>query len=343
MRKYNYAPVGAADNFEAWIYDENSTDVIAKIMQTSALESLAHGESMGAAVKDLPRGGGFSVGGVAKGGTYTQSTGVQDSLTIIARKLGGYEIINEEDFNDPKVDVLAGKRRDAARTLAVYVDNSAFATTAAASFQTGPTSVNYDSVYRAVRTNGDSSSIESGYVADDNYAACTTTNFKATLTSAAQGYGVLDLWLAKYEESEFFEEDNTYVVASHKFRSLLRNVKDGQGNPYLIARDGSGLAGRIQYDLFGYPTVWSRGLRTSAVSTDTPTGNPLLIVGSRRQLIRGDALLAGNIPVDQPGFALQRGRDGIGFLADQAYMKAAVRRGFKVGTRLAHSVLEVTP
>jgi hypothetical protein len=242
------------------------------------------------------------------------------------------------------VDVLAGKRQDAARTLAVYFDNSAFATTAAESFQTGTSSVNYTSVYRALRTNGDSNSIESGYTADDNYHTITTTNMKATLSGGTTGFGLLDAWLATYEESEFFEEDNTYVVASHKFRSLFRNVKDGQGNPLLIPRygDGSAIAGRVQYDLFGYPTVWSRGLRTSAVSTDTPTGNPLLFIGNRRQLIKGVASLDGNIPADQPGFALQRGRDGIGFLADQAYLKAAIRRGFKVGTRLAHSVLEVT-
>ncbi len=243
------------------------------------------------------------------------------------------------------MDVLAGKRQDATRTLAVYLDNSAFATTAAVNFQTGTSSVNYTSVYRALRTNGDASSIEATYTADDNYTTVTTTNMKATLSGGTTGYGALDSWLAKYEESEFFEEDNTYVVASHKFRSLLRGVKDGQGNPLLVPRygEGSAIAGRLQYDILGYPTVWSRGLRTSAVSTDTPTGNPLLFIGNRRQLIKGVASLDGNIPADQPGFALQRGRDGIGFLNDQAYLKAAVRRGFVVGTRLAHSVLEVTP
>jgi hypothetical protein len=182
-------------------------------------------------------------------------------------------------------------------------------------------------------------------VADDNYLSVTVANMKATLSGATTGFGLLDQLLAKYEQSEFFDEENTYVVASHRFRTLLRNVKDGQGNPYLIRREtGDGIARRPLYDIFGYNTVWTRGANTSAaVNTTGTTGNPLLIIGNSRMLIRGDASLAPGIPASQPGFSYQNSRDGIGFLNDQGYMKAAVRRGFAVGTRLAHAVLEVTP
>lgn len=335
----NYMPLGAAENVENWIFDEHSAAVIEKIMQTSALEQLGRSEPMGAAVKTVNRDGGFTVGSVAKGGTYGLSTSDNDTVELTARKLGGAQQINDEDLQDPSVDVLAVKRRGAARSLAIYTDNSAFGTSAAENFVGG---VNFTSVYRAVRTNGDATSVESSYVADDNYTSVTAANFVAAY-AAGTGFDKLNDWLAKYEESDYFDEENTFVVASPAFRKYLRGVKDADGNPLLIPRVvGSSLNDRPRYDVLGYNTVWSKGARTSAVSTQNPQGRPLLIIGNREMLIRGDAKLAPHIPAGQPGFALQRSAVGSGFLTDTSYMKAAIRRGFRVGTRLAFSVLEVT-
>lgn len=337
-------PLGSGeDDLGGWVYDEHSADVIEKILQTSAFEQLARPEPMQARVKTVPRGGGFQVATVAAGGAYTLGTGLHDDITLTARKVGGALKLNDEDVNDvlSGIDPLRVKRHDATRTLALFMDNAAFATTAAENGTTVP----YTSLYKFLRSNGDAGSIEAGYNADDNYLSCTVANFKAALSGSTTGFGKLDSLLALHEESEFFEEDQVYLVASVKFRSLLRNVKDASGNPYLIPRptSGSAIAATPQYDLFGYHTVWTRGARTSAVATDSPGGNPLLFIGNRNLLIRGEAQLESWIPSSSPGFAFQDSRNGIGFLNDQSYMKAAVRRAMSVGTRQAHAVLEILP
>ncbi len=337
MSEYTFGPVGAIDNFEAWIYDENDARVIQKNLQTSAVELVGRPEPMGAAVKRVPRGGGFTVAAVAKGGTYAVGTTSNDDIELVARKVGGSEQISDEDLNDPKVDVLLPLRRAAATALATFFDNACLGTSAAGN----GTTVLYDSVLRAVRTNGDASSIESSYTADDNYATATKTNFVATLSGATTGYGLLSDWLAKYEESEFFDEENSFVVAHPKLKNLLRNVKDGQGNPMLVPLGT--VNDRPSYGILGYQTIWSRGARVTAVSTQNPTtGNPLLIIGNREHLIRGDAQLQPWIPASAPGFAFQTSANGAGFDNDTGKMKAAIRRGFKVGIRPAFSVLEIS-
>ena len=48
-------------------------------------------------------------------------------------------------------------------------------------------------------------------------------------------------------------------------------------------------------------------------------------------MIKGMAKLSPQIANANPGFAIQRAGTGIGFLTDEALMKAAMRRGFKVG------------
>jgi HK97 family phage major capsid protein len=337
-RKYSNVPLGAAEDVEDWIYDEHSAKAIEKLMQRSAVELLARPEPMNAAVKTVPRDGGFTVGAVAKGGPYNLSTSDNDDIEITARKIGGAIELNEEDLNDPTVDVLATKRRGATRDLAIFHDNSTLGTSAASNGTTVP----FESLYYAVRHNGDSSSIEASYTADDNYTAVTAANFVANMGSGT-GYNALNDWLGKYEESDFFDEENTFVIASPSFRKLLRGVKDADGNPFLVP-NGS-LNGRVQYDILGYRTVWSMGARKTAVaqtSFNATLNRPLLIIGNRDLLISGKAKIQGNIPAEQPGFALQRANQGIGFLSDKAYMKAAIRRGFRVGTRLGVSLLEVT-
>jgi len=305
-------------------------------METSAVEKLGRSEPMSSAVKNVPRGGGFTVGGVTKGGTYANGVGTNDDVELTARKIGGYTEINEEDLVDPRVDVLAERRQEATRALALYFDNACLGTTAAVDFANG---IAFESVYKAITTNGDSNSIESGYTANDNLTQVTAANFVLAM-AAGTGYNALNDWLGDYEEGDFFDEENTVVFANPAFRRLLRGVKDADGNPFLVP--GVELNKKPSYNILGYQTHWTKGAKTSAVNTQTPEGRPLLIIGNREQLIRGDASLAPNIPVNQPGFALQRSRDGIGFLSDKAYMKAGIRRGFKVGHKAAFSVLEVT-
>jgi hypothetical protein len=54
------------------------------------------------------------------------------------------------------------------------------------------------------------------------------------------------------------------------------------------------------------------------------------------------AKLSPTIATPNPGFALQRANSGVGFLTDEALLKAAMRRGFKVGAVPAFAVFEKT-
>lgn len=324
----------ARDTFEEWIADENASKVLHRIDYGSAVEVLGSPELMASAVKQIPRDGGFTVGNVAKGGTYAESQSTDDKVDLIARKVGGAERVAAEDLVDPFTDVLAAKRYEAARALAINYDNSCLAVTGAMD----GTTVKYHSVYNDLRSNG--SGTTSAYAADANYQAVTNANFIASL-AAGKGYDVLNNAVGNYEEGDYFDEADTIVIANPKFRRLLRNVKDASGNPLLVPRD----AGQLQvggYNVFGYTTFWSRGAKTSAVDSQAPTGNPVLIIANRQLLKRGVSSMPG-IPAGGVGFQLQDPMSGIGFLTDEYVMKAAFRRGFRLLTPFAASLIEVTP
>jgi HK97 family phage major capsid protein len=308
----------ARDTFENWIPDEVGGQAIQAVNQTSAVMQLARPEPMTSDTKHVPRDGGFTVGGVAKGGTYSESESTNDYVELIARKAGGALRVAEEDLNDPSVDVLATKRVAAARELAKFFDNACLATSGAAN----GTTILYTSVYRAVRNTNAATS----YTADEHYLA----------TGGAPNFDDFNDFLGLYEDSEYFDEANTIVIASPSWKKYLRGTRDDDGMP-IFRNDNP-----KQPTLFDYPITWSRGARVSATNAQAPTGNPLLIIGNRDLLIRGPRQLAPQIPAGEPGFALQRAQTGIGFLTDEAVMKAAMRSGFAVGHEKAFAVLEYT-
>jgi hypothetical protein len=324
----------ARDTFEEWIADENSSEVIHKLDVGSAVEALGRPEQMASAVKQIPRDGGFTVGNVAKGSAYAESQSTDDKIDLIARKVGGIERIAAEDLVDTFADPLKAKRYEAARALAINYDNSCLAVTA----DMNGTTIKYESAYRTLRKNG--SGTQAAYVASANYTAVTKANFTAAL-AAGTGYNVLNDTVGLYEEGDFFDESDTIVIAHPAFRRYLRGVKDASGNPLLVPRDG----GEIKvggYNVFGYQTSWSKGAKTSDVDSQSPAGNPILLVCNRRFLVRGVASMPG-IPANGVGFALQSPANGSGFDDDTFKMKAAFRRGFRLTIPFAAAVIEVTP
>lgn len=311
----------ARETFEDWIPIENGDQAIQALNRGSATERIARPERMGSDTKWVPRSGNFAVSAVAKGGSYTETSGVNDYVELIARKAGGVIRVAEEDLLDSPVDVLGTKRVDAARSLGIFFDNATLSTSAA---QNG-TTVLYDSVYRRVRT----ADANVGYVADANYVSGSAT------------YANLSNTMGKVEDSIWFDESQLFVVASPAFRAVFRNIVDLQGRPIFVERQGMG-DGTTPDTLFGQPVQWTMGARVSATNTQAPVGNPLLIIGNRDLLIKGMAKLNPTIASPNPGFALQRANNGIGFLTDEALMKAAMRRGFAVGAPNAFAVFEKT-
>lgn len=313
----------ARDTFEAWIPDELGSKPIVEFGQTSAVEAVASHEPMASDLKRVPRDGGFTVGSVAKGSAYGESTSSNDYVELIARKIGGIERVAEEDLVDPTVDVLETKRIAAANAMARYFDNSTLATTAAGD----GSAVLYTSVYKTIRTAA--AGIPGGnYAADANYIA----------TAGALDYDDISNLLSLVEGSTYVDDARLVIIAHPAFKGFLRTIKNTQGDP--IWRQG--IAGQSPDDVLGYPVRWSRGAKTSAVSTQNPTGNPLMFIGDAARLLVGDATLPG-VPTGGMGSQLQRAATGVGFQTDESLMKVAMRKGFAVGHPTAWAVIEKTP
>jgi HK97 family phage major capsid protein len=305
------------ETFEDWVVPEFATDVIQALARNSATEALARPENMASDTKQVPRTGDFTVAVVAKGAAYGETSGTNDYVEMIARKVGGIFRVAAEDLMDSRVDILATKRVDAARGLAKFFDNATLGVSAASNGGTIP----YTSVYKAVRTSNSATS----YTADDNYTAGSVT------------YANLNSTFMKYEDSEFADDAETFVIAHPAFKGAFRGILDGNDRP--IFQEGTAdFAG----SLFGHTITWSFGARVSGAATQSPTGNPLLIVGNRQLLIKGMAQLSPYVTSSNPGFQLQLPSQGGGFSTDEALLKAAMRRGFTIGTEQAFSVFEKT-
>lgn len=311
----------ARETFEDWIPIEGGDRAIQAMAKASVTERLGRPEPMSSDTKWVPRSGNFAIAAIAKGAAYAETSGTNDYVELIGRKVGGAIRIAEEDLLDSPVDLLATKRVDAARNMAIFFDNATLGSSAAAN----GTTVLYDSVYRRVRT-ADSNV---GYVADANYVSGSAT------------YANLSNTLAKVEDSVWYDPSQLFIAASYVYKSVFRNIVDTSNRPIFVP-NGGGTQDEPRDLLFGVPVEWTMGAKVSATNTAAPTGNPLLIVGNRDLLIRGMAKLSPQITGSNPGFAVQRAKGGIGFLTDEAIMKAAMRRAFAVGAPNAFAVFEKT-
>ena len=308
----------ARETFEDWIPIENADTAIQALNRGSVIERVARPESMASDTKWVPRSGTFAVSSVAKGGSYTETSGTNDYVEIIARKAGGAIRIAEEDLGgDSPVDILQTKKNDAARNMGYFFDNG----TIGCSGTENGTTIPWTSIYKSVRTTDSGVS----YTADANYVSGSAT------------YSNLSATLAKIEDSIWFDEGQVFVVASPVFKQRFREIVDLQGRPIFF--DGGGATPST---LFGYPVNFTIAARVSGTATYAPTGNPLLVFGNRDLAIKGMAKLSPHIASPNPGFAIQRADSGVGFLTDEALMKAAMRRAFKVGAANAFAVFEKT-
>jgi HK97 family phage major capsid protein len=306
------------ETFESWIPTETGDAAIQAMVRASATERLGRPEVMNSDTKQVPRAGEFAIAGIAKGATYGEVSGTNDYVELIARKAGGATRIAEEDLLDSTVDILATKRVAAARNLGKFYDNA----TLACSGTANGTTVLYSAVYKTIRTTDSAA----GYTADDHYV------------SGSASYANLSTAWGHYEDSDWFDEGDTIVIASPAFKAALRGILDTQNRPIFQERATEAGADMI----FGNEVTYSLGCRVSATNTYAPSGNPILIVGSRQLLINGMARLTPEIADANPGFALQRARQGVGFLSDEALLKAAMRRGFALGQPNGASLFELT-
>jgi HK97 family phage major capsid protein len=319
-------------DLEVLIPTEYSAAALTAVMETSVIERVARVETMTSDTKDVPRFGGFTVATVAKGAEYGFSTNIPDLVEMIASKIGGAAKIAEEDLVDTSLgaETMRKYETEAGGALAVHYDHAALGTTAARN----GTTVKYTSLYRTLSQN--QGTPWGPYVAMANITQIELGDWQTNTANAT--LNAINAWLGLYETSLFYDEGSTVVLASPAFKGLFRGLYDTTGQPIFVdARQG----GEPQF--FGYRGLWTRGARTHAVDTQTPTGNPFIVIGNANMLINGRARTSPGMVPGNPGTQWQRAAQGIGFLSDEAIMKAMMRRAFMCAIPQAFSIIEIIP
>jgi HK97 family phage major capsid protein len=301
----------ARNTYEAWIPEEDSSEVITRVNQMSAVEAMASPEPMSSNTKSIPRSAGVGVSLVDKGGAYSEDTSANDDVVLTAKKVGKAIRIAEEDIDDSLADILATKMKDWATSYAKYIDNASLAVTAAPG-----ANVPFASVYYTL-TQTDAAT---GYTANDNIT---------TAASTGVTYDNLSAVLDDVEAGDYFDLSRTVVIAHPSFRGVLRTIKDDQKQPVFV-QGQQGDRGTPD-TLFDLPVRWSLGCRLSATATDAPTGKPILVVANADYLRLGRRSGPESIFID--------GRDGLSALTDESILKMRARRAFNLSHPKAAAVL----
>lgn len=312
----------ARNTMEAWLRDEQGSNVIKRIEYYSVAESKFRSVPMSGATKTEPRMADMSVAVVAKGSAYGEDTATNDEVLLTAIKFGSALRIAEEDIDDQIANIIEAKKLSWASSFGVLLDNAVFGTSAAANGTTVP----FTSIYKAIVTVDASV----GYTANANY-----TSVIATLT-----YDSLSDLASKVEGSGYGAPGNIFV-ANPVIKGAIRKIKDSTGAPIFTASPRQGDPDTV----FGYPILWSNGAVVSATASATQgatlvgagvkgtTGNPLIFFGNPDFALVGKRSGVESVVID--------GRDGLSALTDETILKVRARRAFALGNVKAWAVLEI--
>jgi HK97 family phage major capsid protein len=284
------------------------------------VERLARTEPMATDTKHVPRSAGMAfAGAISKGSSYSEATGTNDEVLLTARKMGSVVRIADEDTKDTAslVNVISIKQTEWARGQAVGFDNATLGVSATENGTTIP----FTSLYKSLRTTNSAVS----YTADANRVATAGALTYAHITGATGVFGLV-------EGSGYWSEGDAVVIAHPAFKASLRSLLDSQNRP--IFNEYASQTGGVVNTLLGAPIYWSLGAKVSATASSAPAGNPLMFVGNRQFLIKGDR--------SGPEYLLAGADTGAAFLTDEALLKMRIRRGFAVANENAFAVIEKT-
>lgn len=288
-----------------YILEEQGSNVIQDLVANSAVERFARRENMASRTKTVPRFVSDAPQVVAEGGTIPEASATLDEIVLTARKYAQIMHISEEDLNDSLPDVLTVYKREWASRWARKFDNACLGVTAAGDGDDGQP---FTSLYRALATSP------------------TAPVSQIIQTGGVMSYEDINNALGFAENSSKFDAANTVWMAHPKMLKEIRGMIKGN-NDLVLPDPLSGTPG----SLFGYPLVVSYGAATSAAATDSPAGNPLLIVGNRQMLINGV----------RGGVESVVSRDAE-FTKDGVLLKTRIRRGFAVADADAFAIVEKT-
>ena len=308
----NYSLASYQDN---WIPIEWDSEVIMRVLKSSAVEALAERHTMNTSTKRILRQQGYTV---TAGKEYTRDDGDLDYVTLTARRFMGQSVLDEDDTADAAmiVDTVTKRAADWAVSYATAFDNACLGVTATENGTTAP----FTSVYKALKTNDTAAD----YTANANWV-------DGGSLAASAAYDHFSNTLLKVETSDYWDGNNALIIAHPAFRDVLRRTKDNNGTPIFVQGQG-GDAGQPD-TLFGVEIFWSRGAKTSAAMSATPEGNPLLVFVGNRALLK---LGVRSGPESRMDVADAHSN------VDDIAVKFRSRRGFQLGHVKAFSVLEKT-
>jgi len=290
-----------ASQANGWIPEPTTGEVLTRIYETSAVERVARRVQMNSPSVRVPRFEHEGASIVPEGGLIPVQDATLDTVLVEASKFADRFTVSIEDDRDAVVSLVNSFKASWADSYARKLDNACLGVTAAS---TGPgTDVPFTSVYAAVAAGA-------GVTALGAAGAPRNLQYEDLVTA-----------FDNLEQGDNF--GNLVVVAHPAFAGQLRNLKDASGVRVVDQPLGAGLP-----TIFGYSLVFSKGARTSATATQSPTGNPLLIVGNRSQMILG--------VLDGPESAAADFR----WEYDEREVKMRARRGFAVADPDAFQVLE---
>jgi HK97 family phage major capsid protein len=280
-----------------WIPVQYTTDPLLKDVNVSAVEAVARKVNMVTDQAKVPRFVDDGVDVVAEGALIPLNDPTLDSVILDAIKFANRYAFSSEDTEDAIVDAMAAARRTWLSNFATKLDNACLGTVGAANGGTRP----FESVYQAVGAGN------------------------RTATAGALTYEDL---VEAVGEMENNGKGGLVVIAHPAFKMSLRNLKDADG---LRVVDTAGVLGAGVPTVFGHQLAFSAGAKTNTTASDAPTGNPLLIVANKSNLILGVRSGPESKVSDQEQWA-----------NDNIELKMRARRAFVLAEADAARVVELT-
>jgi HK97 family phage major capsid protein len=274
-----------------WIPEPSANGVLGRSVEVSAVEAVARKERMTSRTLSVPRFVANGVDVVAEGADIPLKDADLDEVVLTAHKFADRFAISFEDRQDALVDVLNAYKAEWISNFNITLDNACLGVTGTG----GP----FESVYRAVGSG------------------------RRLATAGALTYEDLVDVIGDIEGNR---KGGLVVIAHPSFAMSLRNLKDDAGDRVVTDPLGAGVP-----TIFGHEVRFSYGARTSAAYTDNPTGNPLLVVANRNELILG--VRSG--PESQVSDAPQ-------WVSDVIELKMRARRGFVLADATSARVVELT-
>lgn len=281
-----------------WIPVQNESEALLRDVVTSAVEEVGRKVNMTSRTVSVPRFEATGVDAVAEHANIPVITADADEVVLTAVKFANRFAISIEDREDAVADAINAFKREWLSNFAIKFDNAALGTSGAANGTTVP----YTSVFAAATTAGNVQSTAGALTYED----------------LADAVGDL----------EANRHGGLVIVAHPAFKMALRNLKDADGNR-VVATEG--VLGSGVPTAFGYEVKFSYGAAVNATASDTPSGDPLLVVANKSGLIVGQRSGPESIVSEQPSWS-----------TDEVELKMRARRGFALADADLARVIRLT-